>query len=95
MADNENPPLTPRQELVAELTEAVTAFVELNPKVDIEKVRRFLGVIETGDAEIDRELRRAAAIVVLFALAKPYLRAESAAGSRRYRYHEMAPHRFN
>lgn len=95
MPKNENPPLTPRQELVAELTEIVTAFVGLDPKVDLEELRRFLREIETGDAEIDREVQANAALVVLFALAKPHPQAETATLRCRCRYHELPPHRLN
>ena len=70
MHDPDNPPLTPKQQRIEQLTETVTAFVGLNPKVDMAKVRRFLGAIRTGDRDIDREVRANAEVVVTLALAR-------------------------
>ncbi len=70
MHDPDNPPLTPKQQRIEQLTETVTAFVGLNPKVDVAKVRRFLRAIRTGDPDIDREVRANAEVVVALALAR-------------------------
>lgn len=70
MHDHDNPPLTPEQQRIEQLTETVTAFVGLNPKVDVAKVRRFLRAIRTGDPAIDREVRANAEVIVTFALAR-------------------------
>ncbi len=70
MHDHDNPPLTPKQQRIEQLTETVTAFVGLNAKVDVAKVRRFLGAIRTGDPDVDREVRANAEVVVTLALAR-------------------------
>ena len=65
MHDDDNPPLTPRQEHVHRLTESVHEFVQRQPDIDLHGLRRFLWRIRTGDPEIDAEVRANAEVIVL------------------------------
>ncbi len=77
MHDDDNPPLTPRQEHVFRLTESVHQFVQRQPDIDLNRLRRFLRRIRTGDPEIDAEVRANAVLVVLFASARQARRPDT------------------
>ncbi len=70
MHDDDNPPLTPRQEHVFRLTDSVHEFVKRQPDIDLHGLRRFLRRIRTGDPEIDAEVRANAELIVLLAFAR-------------------------
>ncbi len=67
--DDDEQPLTPAQQHIHDLTQIVTEFIGASPAIELPKVRRFLGLLRTGDPEIDRPVRANADLAILLALA--------------------------
>ena len=70
MHDHDNPPLTPTQEHIHRLTESVHQFLQRQAEFDLNRLRRFLRRIRTGDPEIDAEVRANAEVLVLLSCAR-------------------------
>lgn len=73
MTNYDPPPLTPEQELIQALTEAMAAIVGESPS--LAEVRRAVRLLRTGNPGIDRLVREHAEVLYLLVLARPHLPA--------------------
>ena len=82
-------PRPPSRRLAQELCDIVVDFVNLGPAINIERTRRFVQTLRTGDREIDQAVRSSADLAILGgmmrgrSLASPHTACPTSGGRQR------------